>query len=129
MNSSVQCLSNTIPLTDYCLGYDYRKEINRDNVLGTQGRTGDGVHGAHEASVVGTAMQSVEPAAFLSCLCQFAPQFSGGQQHDSQELLTFLLDGIHEDLNRVKSRDRTFKTRTVTEVMMREMPYWRGRIT
>ena len=34
----------------------------------------------------------------------FAPQFSGYQQHDSQELLAFLLDGLHEDLNRVKKK-------------------------
>lgn len=37
MNSSLQCLMNTIPLTDYFLGYDYRSEINRDNFLGTGG--------------------------------------------------------------------------------------------
>jgi ubiquitin C-terminal hydrolase len=37
MNSSLQCLSNTEPLTDYFLGYDYRGEINYDNVLGTKG--------------------------------------------------------------------------------------------
>ena len=35
---------------------------------------------------------------------RFAPQFSGYQQHDSQELLTFLLDGMHEDLNRIKKK-------------------------
>ena len=35
---------------------------------------------------------------------RFAPQFSGYQQQDSQELLTFLLDGLHEDLNRVKQK-------------------------
>lgn len=34
-------------------------------------------------------------------LQRFAPQFSGYQQHDSQELVAFLLDGLHEDLNRV----------------------------
>lgn len=34
----------------------------------------------------------------------FAPQFSGYQQQDSQELLAFLLDGLHEDLNRVKKK-------------------------
>jgi ubiquitin carboxyl-terminal hydrolase 8 len=27
--------------------------------------------------------------------------FSGFSQHDSQEFLSFLLDGLHEDLNRV----------------------------
>lgn len=27
--------------------------------------------------------------------------FAGYQQHDASELMSFLLDGIHEDLNRV----------------------------
>jgi ubiquitin C-terminal hydrolase len=29
---------------------------------------------------------------------KFAPQFTGCRQHDCQELLRFLLDGLHEDL-------------------------------
>ena len=33
---------------------------------------------------------------------RFAEQFSGYQQQDSQELMAFLLDGLHEDLNRVQ---------------------------
>jgi Ubiquitin carboxyl-terminal hydrolase len=40
-----------------------------------------------------------------SVLGRFAPQFSGFQQHDSQELLAFLLDGLHEDLNRVRKKE------------------------
>ena len=32
---------------------------------------------------------------------EFNHAFQGFQQHDSQELLSFLLDGLHEDLNRV----------------------------
>lgn len=35
---------------------------------------------------------------------QFAPRFSGHHQQDSQELLTFLLDGLHEDLNLVQEK-------------------------
>lgn len=35
---------------------------------------------------------------------QFAPAFAGYQQQDSQELMLFLLDGLHEDLNRVRKR-------------------------
>jgi len=34
-------------------------------------------------------------------ICSHAPQFSGSDQHDAQEFLSFLLDGLHEDLNRV----------------------------
>lgn len=47
---------------------------------------------------------SLDPSAFYSQLTQFAPQFGGGGQHDAQEVLSYLLDGIHEDLNRVKNR-------------------------
>lgn len=34
-------------------------------------------------------------------VCTYAKQFSGSEQHDSQEFLSVLLDGLHEDLNRV----------------------------
>ncbi|KAL0436235.1 UNVERIFIED_CONTAM: Ubiquitin carboxyl-terminal hydrolase 8 [Sesamum radiatum] len=44
------------------------------------------------------------PRTFKMKLAHFAPQFSGFNQHDSQELLAFLLDGLHEDLNRVKCK-------------------------
>lgn len=35
---------------------------------------------------------------------KYAPRFNGYQQHDAQELLAFLLDGLHEDLNRVHDK-------------------------
>lgn len=44
---------------------------------------------------------SFAPRDFKHRLERFAQQFAGYQQHDSQELLSFLLDGLHEDLNRV----------------------------
>lgn len=46
-------------------------------------------------------VSSYSPREFKQQLQRFAPQFSGYQQHDSQELVAFLLDGLHEDLNRV----------------------------
>jgi ubiquitin carboxyl-terminal hydrolase 4/11/15 len=30
--------------------------------------------------------------------------FSGYNQHDSGELIAYVLDGLHEDLNRVKTK-------------------------
>jgi ubiquitin carboxyl-terminal hydrolase 4/11/15 len=47
------------------------------------------------------ASTSYSPREFKQALARFAPQFSGYQQHDSQELVAFLLDGLHEDLNRI----------------------------
>ena len=41
------------------------------------------------------------PTAFKAKVAKFAPQFQGYAQQDGQELLAFLLDGLHEDLNRI----------------------------
>ena len=41
---------------------------------------------------------------FQIAVGRFTPQFSGYQQQDSQELMAFLLDGLHEDLNRIRKK-------------------------
>ena len=43
---------------------------------------------------------------FQKSICMYAPQFSGSDQHDAEEFLNFLLDGLHEDLNRVTSKSQ-----------------------
>jgi len=103
LNSSLQCLSATIPLTDYFLGYDYRSEINKTNFLGTGGKLVTAYAELTKHMWLGSK-SAVEPIDFKKQLQTFAPQFLGYHQHDAQELLAFLLDGIHEDLNRVKER-------------------------
>eukprot|EP00002_Diphylleia_rotans_P013620 TRINITY_DN2657_c0_g1_i6.p2 TRINITY_DN2657_c0_g1~~TRINITY_DN2657_c0_g1_i6.p2 ORF type:complete len:433 (+),score=100.95 TRINITY_DN2657_c0_g1_i6:49-1347(+) len=100
MNSGLQCLSNTPDLRKFFIKDRHLKDINEKNVLGTGGSL------AREFATLIKAMWSggsgsVAPRAFKSVLGRFAPQFMGYQQHDSQELLSFLLDGLHEDLNRV----------------------------
>lgn len=37
-------------------------------------------------------------------ICSLKSQYNGSDQHDSQEFLSFLIDGIHEDLNRIIAR-------------------------
>lgn len=44
----------------------------------------------------------LSPLTFRENICRFAEQFRGSDQHDAQEFLGFLLDGLHEDLNRIK---------------------------
>lgn len=48
--------------------------------------------------------QSYAPRPFKSIISKHAPQFAGYQQHDCQELLGYLLDLLHEDLNRVTKK-------------------------
>ncbi|KAL6004147.1 hypothetical protein ACLOJK_004694 [Asimina triloba] len=135
MNSAIQCLAHTPPLADYFL-QDYSNEINWKNPLGSKGEFavafGDLVRKSWSSVTSG-----IEPVAFREILVRFAPQFFGAYQHDSQtiwwkrkgllskeensdedigirndyknnkELLAFLLDGLHEDLNRVKEKPLT----------------------
>ena len=118
MNSALQCLAHTKELSDYFLcklylllrmtTYStfiagvYQNELNPDNPLGMGGAIAE-AFGAllHRIWAKDSTASSYSPREFKMQLQRFAPQFSGYQQHDSQELVAFLLDGLHEDLNRV----------------------------
>ncbi|ERM93667.1 ubiquitin carboxyl-terminal hydrolase 8 [Amborella trichopoda] len=102
MNSALQCLVHTPKLFEYFLG-DYSNEINQHNPLGMDGELAL-AFGQLVRKLWAPGRTPVAPREFKSKLARFAPQFSGYNQHDSQELLAFLLDGLHEDLNRVKSK-------------------------
>ncbi|KAK1382915.1 hypothetical protein POM88_020650 [Heracleum sosnowskyi] len=102
MNSPLQCLGHTPKLVDYFLG-DYRREINYENPLGMNGEIAS-AFGELLKQLWAPGATPVAPRTFKSKLAHFAPQFSGFNQHDSQELLAFLLDGLHEDVNRVKNK-------------------------
>ncbi|XP_023239784.1 ubiquitin carboxyl-terminal hydrolase 32-like isoform X2 [Centruroides sculpturatus] len=48
--------------------------------------------------------KTIAPLKLRWTIGKYAPRFNGFQQHDSQELLAFLMDGLHEDLNRVHEK-------------------------
>ncbi|XP_024528221.1 ubiquitin carboxyl-terminal hydrolase 5 [Selaginella moellendorffii] len=102
MNSALQCLVHTPQLTTFFL-QDYSKEINRDNMMGTKGELAV-AFGELLRKVWSPKSSPYSPRSFKMKLSRFAPQFSGFNQHDSQELLAYLLDGLHEDLNRLKTK-------------------------
>jgi ubiquitin carboxyl-terminal hydrolase 4/11/15 len=100
MNSALQCLSATVPLTDFMLKNDYLTDLNTTNPLGMGGEIAKEYRkflGELWSSKVGVHA----PRDMKGRIERFAPQFNGYAQHDSQELLAFLLDGLHEDLNRI----------------------------
>ncbi|KAL1410813.1 hypothetical protein Q8F55_001756 [Vanrija albida] len=102
--SATQCLSNTNVLADYFLSGVYREELNPDNPLGMHGQVaeafGEVVENLHNSA----AHSSFSPRRLKATCSRFAPQFAGYGQHDTQEFLAFLLDGLHEDLNRIKKK-------------------------
>jgi hypothetical protein len=117
MNTALQCLLSTTEFTHFFLRGFYKKEINVDNPLGKQGKIAeafklltDEMHSHTETWLPrqnqwGYAVHSFEPLHFKRAISDLnAGMFRGFEQQDSQELLSSVLDGIHEDLNRVKKK-------------------------
>ena len=77
--------------------------VCRDNPLGMKGRLAQ-VYGNLIQELWNGTKKCIPPVNLRFTLAKYAPQFSGFQQHDAQELLAFLLDGLHEDLNRYTNR-------------------------
>ncbi|XP_070394714.1 ubiquitin carboxyl-terminal hydrolase 15-like isoform X6 [Dermacentor albipictus] len=100
MNAALQCMSNTPPLTEYFTTDRYLSELNDSNPLGMRGEIAKSYADLVKVMWSGNC-SSVIPRPFKMAVGRFAPQFSGFQQQDCQELMAFLLDGLHEDLNRV----------------------------
>ncbi|KAJ1352240.1 hypothetical protein KIN20_008530 [Parelaphostrongylus tenuis] len=101
MASALQCLSNVPELTEYFLSNRYVADINKKNPLGTHGELAR-AYGDLLQSMWSGENCSVVPRRVKMTIGQFAPRFSGYAQQDSQELLAYVLDGLHEDLNRIK---------------------------
>ncbi|VEU40165.1 unnamed protein product [Pseudo-nitzschia multistriata] len=102
MNSALQSLGHATPLTRHFLSNRFRSDLNASNPLGTGGKLAH----AYEAFVKDAWMRAgrgaVSPTALKRAIALFAPRFANRNQHDAQEFLAYLLDGLHEDLNRIR---------------------------
>uniref|UniRef100_A0A8D0G1K7 Ubiquitin carboxyl-terminal hydrolase 19 n=1 Tax=Strix occidentalis caurina TaxID=311401 RepID=A0A8D0G1K7_STROC len=106
MNSVIQSLSNTRELRDYFHDRSFELEINCNNPLGTGGRLAIGFAMLLRALWKGTH-HAFQPSKLKAIVASKASQFTGYAQHDAQEFMAFLLDGLHEDLNRIQNKPYT----------------------
>ncbi|XP_063987640.1 ubiquitin carboxyl-terminal hydrolase 2-like isoform X2 [Diachasmimorpha longicaudata] len=100
MNSVIQCLSNTRPLLEYLRNDQYLSDIN----ITTSSMKGALIKSF--AQVIcelweDSGERAVNTTALKSQIQRFAPRFMGYAQQDAQEFLRYLLEGLHEDVNRV----------------------------
>nr|XP_034190635.1 ubiquitin carboxyl-terminal hydrolase Usp2-like isoform X1 [Osmia lignaria]XP_034190636.1 ubiquitin carboxyl-terminal hydrolase Usp2-like isoform X1 [Osmia lignaria] len=109
MNSVIQCLSNTRPLLEYLLNEQHMADINTttSSMKGALIKAFSQV--IHELWEVG-GDHVVNTTALKSQIQRFAPRFMGYSQQDAQEFLRYLLEGLHEDVNRVTVKPQPIHT-------------------
>lgn len=101
MNSALQCIRSVEELAVFFLADKYKTEINTDNPLGHNGIMAKKYAEVLQNIYGDSTGSSYSPSNFKRTLGSCAPLFSGYGQQDSQEFLSFLVDALHEDLNRV----------------------------
>uniref|UniRef100_A0A3Q3WNL2 Ubiquitin carboxyl-terminal hydrolase n=1 Tax=Mola mola TaxID=94237 RepID=A0A3Q3WNL2_MOLML len=106
MNSILQCLSNTSELRDYCLKNVHRSDLN--NNCRTNAPLMEEFAKLTQSLWTSVNNEAVSPSDFRSQIQIYAPKYVGCNQQDAQEFLRCLLDGLHNEVNRVTIRPKVF---------------------
>lgn len=96
MNSILQCLSNTSELRDYCLKNIHLMDLNKRTNMALMEEFAK----LTQSLWTSENNEVVSPSEFRNEIQRFAPKFAGNNQQDAQEFLRFLLDGLHNEVNR-----------------------------
>ncbi|KAG5368200.1 Ubiquitin carboxyl-terminal hydrolase 12 [Yarrowia sp. C11] len=108
MNSALQCLVHVPEVVEYFLSGHYESEINKDNPIGKNGDVALAFAELVRRLYLDKS-NTYAPRQFKSIVGEYGPQFAGYGQQDSQEFLAYLLDSLHEDLNRILQKPATTK--------------------
>ncbi|XP_017034398.1 ubiquitin carboxyl-terminal hydrolase 8 isoform X2 [Drosophila kikkawai] len=100
MNSILQCLSNTVQLTEYCISDKYKDYISRSNSR-TNGHVIEEV-AALIKELWNGQYKCVASRDLRYIVGQYQQIFRGFDQQDSHEFLTILMDWLHSDLQTLR---------------------------
>lgn len=99
MGSALQALAAVWPLSRYYIRGEYEAEVNMANKLGTRGAMSVAYADLLRGLWLGSAT-SFQPRKMLARAAEFQEMFQDLAQQDSHELLSYVLDGLHEDCNK-----------------------------
>ncbi|CAG9814816.1 unnamed protein product [Phaedon cochleariae] len=110
MNSVIQCLSHTRWLLEYLRKDAYIRDINTtiSSMKGALIKAFAAV--IQELWSEDSSDRVVNTVSLKSQIQRFAPRFIGYAQQDAQEFLRYLLEGLHEDVNRVVEKPKPILT-------------------
>ena len=103
MNSALQCLSNCEYLTKYFLSGYYKRELNITSKYGSGGKIAES-YAELLIKLWKETKEYINPLEFFKTFVTHVKLFANSSQHDSHEMLIYLLEKLHEDLNRNKEK-------------------------
>ena len=101
MNCILQCLSHTLPLRDFFVSDEYKKHLKAKGDLSYAFKCV-----MSELWKSSFAVDSYAPRDLKRRVGVVAPRFSGYNQHDAQEFMRFLLNELHEEINKADVKGR-----------------------
>lgn len=114
LNAALQALAHAPLLAPFFLQGQFVRDLNAANPLGTGGVLASAfanlLQQLHPSAAEGTgghqAASAFAPEEFYATICKIFPLVGEqpGAQQDAQEVLAFLLDALHEDLNRAREK-------------------------
>lgn len=106
MNSVMQCLSATSPLTRYFLNGSFKQALQRNSKFGSKGLLPE-AYANLMWHLWCSGFAYISPKSFREMVARLNKDFHNPDvQHDANDFLVFLLDVLHEDLNLNCSRTR-----------------------
>ena len=109
INSIIQCLSNTPELMYYYVSGLYKKDIRLSE--GKKKGFVPGKLSKEFADLLGKmwidSKKIVNPQDIKYAICDLTNIFNNNNQHDSSEFLMFLLNFLHDEINKDKSKGST----------------------
>ena len=117
LNSIIQCLSNSLKLTDYVLSSDYRIDLDT--------KTHKNEHYVLHSFVtlinhMWDTNQLIKPKSFIENLGKFHRKYFGIQQQDSHECLLYILDLLHRSLSYEIEVDIKGNINTRSDILMKK---------
>ncbi len=104
MNSTLQLFSNITELKDYLYNKDYMSDLEK---IQSKGNITKSLGFVIENLWSSNSYYSFAPSQFKSIIGYYNPKFLRNEPNDSRELIQYIIDSLHEELNINKGREYT----------------------
>ena len=125
MNSTLQCLSHTLPLREFYVSDEYKQFLNKRGDLSSAFKR------VMLELLDSTSQHSVDPYDLRREVKARTDRFPDYRQHDAHEFMRFLLNELHEEINKasVEGRKSPADNETLGEACARHLTWENSRIS